>query len=146
VVESARPVLVRDLSRLHRALRSLESLPLLFEIDVLGLKLLLLLHQLLVGGIQLLRFFQQFLILLDDRALSVDLVGQNLVLFSKALTQCGIIYGRIVPVRRYTVSVLVLAALLLWQRPGMAERDNRRAHVGSKRIVTPHSCELNFIE
>jgi hypothetical protein len=42
--------------------------------------------------------------------------------------------------------VLVLAALLLWQIPGMAERDNRRAHVGSKRIVTPHSCELNFIE
>jgi hypothetical protein len=29
--------------------------------------------------------------------------------------------------------------LLLWQNPGTAERDSSRAHVGRRRIVTPHS-------
>jgi hypothetical protein len=29
--------------------------------------------------------------------------------------------------------------LLLWQNPGTAERDSSRAHVGRRRIGTPHS-------
>jgi hypothetical protein len=40
-----------------------------------------------------------------------------------------------------------LAALWLWQKPGMADRDKSRAHVGRKRILFgPHSRRLNFIE
>ena len=94
--------LVRHLSslRLRLAPGCFQSLALLLEVDILRLKLLLFLHKLLVGGVKLLRFFQQFLILFDHCALGRDLSRQNLVLLSETLTQRCIVDGRIIGVRR----------------------------------------------